>query len=561
MIAAIYARKSQPQPGVTEEAKSCTRQIEHAKAYAARKGWTVAEEHIYIDDDISGAEFARRPGYMRLLGTLGKRAPFDVLIVSELSRLGREQIETAYACKQLAQAGVRVFCYLEDKEVTLDSPTDKFLMSAVAFAAEVEREKARQRVSDGMLRRARQGHVCGGSLFGYRNVRLDGHVDREIVKVEAEVVRRIFEMRANGDGIKAIAKKLNDERIRSPRSRASGRPQAWAPSSVRAVLHNETYAGVAVYNRTKQRDAWGQTRYQDRPPTEWIRVDVPHLRIVDETLWSAAHAKIETAKQVYVRSQNGQLWGRPPDDAASKYLLSGFGRCAACGASMTVRTRHHGGPKSRKRVAGYTCASFDNRGSSVCSNGLWLPLEAADEAILSHLADVMLDPDIVAGAIEDAIRELRPSRDAIEEQRQRLQGELKEVEAAQGRYIQAIGVAGNVAALAAAVSECETRRRAIQGKLDALDGQDRLATFDVASIRRDLAKRVKEWRGLLKRQTPIARQMLARLLDGRIVWTPRKDERAYEFMGAVRYDGLLRGILGVTEGMVSPTGFEPVFQP
>ena len=41
MIAAIYARKSTDQTRVADEAKSVTRQIEHATAYAARKGWTV----------------------------------------------------------------------------------------------------------------------------------------------------------------------------------------------------------------------------------------------------------------------------------------------------------------------------------------------------------------------------------------------------------------------------------------------------------------------------------------------------------------------------------------
>ena len=47
--------------GVGDEEKSVTRQIEHAKAYAAKKGWTVSEEHIFVDDGISGAEFVKRP--------------------------------------------------------------------------------------------------------------------------------------------------------------------------------------------------------------------------------------------------------------------------------------------------------------------------------------------------------------------------------------------------------------------------------------------------------------------------------------------------------------------
>ena len=48
---------------------------------------------------------------------------------NEESRLGREAIETAYALKQLITAGVRVFFYLEDRERTLESPTDKILLS------------------------------------------------------------------------------------------------------------------------------------------------------------------------------------------------------------------------------------------------------------------------------------------------------------------------------------------------------------------------------------------------------------------------------------------------
>src|SRR4051794_36994448 len=106
MNAAIYARKSTEQNGVADEAKSVTRQVEHARAYARRKGWIVLDNHVYVDDGISGAEFEKRPGYLRLMNALKPRAPFQALIMSEESRLGREQIETAYALKQLDEAGV-----------------------------------------------------------------------------------------------------------------------------------------------------------------------------------------------------------------------------------------------------------------------------------------------------------------------------------------------------------------------------------------------------------------------------------------------------------------------
>jgi DNA invertase Pin-like site-specific DNA recombinase len=127
----------------------------------------VLDEHVYVDDGISGAEFANRPGFLRLMNALKPRLPFQVLIMSEESRLGREAIETAYALKQLVQAGVRVFFYLEDRERTLDSPTDKIMLSLTAFADELEREKARQRH---VRRDAAQGE--GGSRHGRRVLRV-----------------------------------------------------------------------------------------------------------------------------------------------------------------------------------------------------------------------------------------------------------------------------------------------------------------------------------------------------------------------------------------------------
>src|SRR3954451_441624 len=94
LIAAIYARKSTEQYGVADEQKSVARQVDHARQYAQRKGWTVDDAAVFVDDGISGAEFANRPGFLRLMNSVKPRAPFQVLVMSEESRLGREAIET-----------------------------------------------------------------------------------------------------------------------------------------------------------------------------------------------------------------------------------------------------------------------------------------------------------------------------------------------------------------------------------------------------------------------------------------------------------------------------------
>jgi DNA invertase Pin-like site-specific DNA recombinase len=134
MVAAVYCRKSTDQSGTADDQKSVVRQLDHARQYAARKGWTIADDHIYTDDGVSGAEFANRPGFLRLMNSLKPGPPFQVLIVSDLDRLGRESIETSYAIKQLNVA-VQVFAYLEDREIRSDSPIDALIMQVQAFGA------------------------------------------------------------------------------------------------------------------------------------------------------------------------------------------------------------------------------------------------------------------------------------------------------------------------------------------------------------------------------------------------------------------------------------------
>jgi hypothetical protein len=56
------------------------------------EGWAVDLAHV------SGAEFVKRPGFLRPMNALKPR-PLQVLVMSAESRLGREQIETAYAPK------------------------------------------------------------------------------------------------------------------------------------------------------------------------------------------------------------------------------------------------------------------------------------------------------------------------------------------------------------------------------------------------------------------------------------------------------------------------------
>ncbi len=539
MISAIYARKSTDQSGVADAEKSVTRQIEHASDYAVGKGWTVAPEHIYSDDGISGAEFANRPGFLRLMNALKPTPPFQVLVMSEESRLGREAIETAYALKQLVTAGVRVFFYLEDRERTLDSPTDKIMLSLTTFADELEREKARQRTYDAMLRKARAGHVTGGRVFGYDNVRVNGHVERRINETESEVVRRIFDLSANGHGMKAIAKRLNAEGAPSPRAQ-QGRSQSWAPSSVRTVLFRDLYRGVITWNQTRKRNQWGQKQQTRRPEDEWVRIPAPHLMIVTDEVWEAAHARLDAARAVYLKGTGGQRFGRPPVGSSSKYLLTNLAQCGCCGSSLKVRTRSH----RHFRAKFYGCSGYHDRGRTICSNGVDIPMEDANGIVLEALLDEVLTPDVLDESVEHALQILMGGEKQSEADRRRLEQQMRRVEGERERLVEAVATGGELGSLLSALRDRESRLDNLRAESEALRSRKQNARqLDGRRIAAELRELAKHWRDVLAGEPAHARPILTKLLVGRVSFTPLEDPKRWELRGQGTIVGLFQTIL------------------
>src|SRR5262249_55401897 len=115
MIAAIYARKSTEQTASPEQ-RSITRQLELSRADAAARGWSAGQE--FTDDAISGAEFVKRKGLRVLMESLQPRPHFDVLVVYELSRLGRDQVRTLAAITDIVEAGVTIACVATGRQIT-----------------------------------------------------------------------------------------------------------------------------------------------------------------------------------------------------------------------------------------------------------------------------------------------------------------------------------------------------------------------------------------------------------------------------------------------------------
>lgn len=115
LSAAIYARRSKEQDNAEDETKSVNRQVENARVFARAKGWTVDEQHIYIDDGISGASsLARLRARARMLEAItgSKHPPFDMLICQAADRFSRRDGDESFTeLKMIAKAGVQVWLY------------------------------------------------------------------------------------------------------------------------------------------------------------------------------------------------------------------------------------------------------------------------------------------------------------------------------------------------------------------------------------------------------------------------------------------------------------------
>jgi DNA invertase Pin-like site-specific DNA recombinase len=551
MQAGVYARKS-PQPdgaNVHEDAKRITRQVENSLAEAARLGFRVSDAHIYTDDQVSGAEFERRPAFMRLLADVQRKPrPFDALIVMDGDRLGREPIETNYHKKRIVQSGIRIFSYLDQREIKFGTQQDKILESVLSVAAGIEREKAAARTKDSLLRKAKAGYVAGGRTFGYRNVRVDGHSEYRIDQIEAAAILRAFELYGHGLGFRKIAAQLNCEGASAPRAR-KGRPAGWSASTVRDVLHRSLYHGEIIWNRRKKRDEWGQRKTSRHPESEIIRVLKPELKIIPDARWEAVQARLHHQRGVYLRSTDGKRHGRPVNGVMSGYTLTGLATCGLCGAGLTVRTRTHG----NARLPLWACRAHVEKGPTVCSNKHQMRTADADRAVLDALEANLLDPGVVERALQDAVAQLQQPADH-DARRTTLQTRLRALTDEETNLTAAVAAGGQLPALVTALRDRAREKETIVTNLAKLDGMAKVARTDGTALRTKLRARIAEWRQILTSEPMVVRQLLGKLLAARLVFRPMTEPGGsvvYVFEGKARMDALLAGVVdgfGLTSG-------------
>ncbi|WP_315805490.1 recombinase family protein [Bradyrhizobium sp. SZCCHNS3002] len=388
---ALYARYSSD----NQRESSIEDQFRLCREHARRERWKVTS--TYHDAAISGASMILRPGVQLLLQD-AQRGLFDVVLGEALDRISRDQADVATLFKHLRFAGVSIVT-LAEGEISELHVGLKGTMNAL-FLKDLALKTHR-----GLRGRVEKGKAGGGLCYGYNVMKgLDANGepirgDREIILEEARIVRRIFRAFAAGKSPKAIAVELNKDGIPGPLGRA------WGDTSIRGhvsrgtgILNNELYAGVLVWNRQRfvKDPATGKRVSRPNPESQWIRIEVPHLKIVDDELWQAARARQQQISALFGpnpantregRAKRLHLANRPVS------LLSGLLTCGCCRGKIGILTPNR-----------YGCLNHHRRGT--CANNRTIMREKIEARVLAGLKDRLVSSEAVAEAVRAYAEEM-----------------------------------------------------------------------------------------------------------------------------------------------------------
>ena len=156
MKAAIFARVS------TADKQTTTRQVNDLRDLCAKQSWTVVAT---ITEHVSGAKKnSEREGVQQLFD-LAQRRSIDKVVVTEISRIGRNVSESVQIIDQLTASGVSLYIQNIGMETLLADGKPNFmfkpiLLTLVGFA-EMERELLRERIRSGLETAKRKGKKLG----------------------------------------------------------------------------------------------------------------------------------------------------------------------------------------------------------------------------------------------------------------------------------------------------------------------------------------------------------------------------------------------------------------
>lgn len=351
-----------------------------------------------IDDGYSGILF-NRPAFQAMLSDI-KNGTVNCVIVKDLSRLGREHVDTSRYLRQIFPAlGVRFIAVTDHIDSEDEHTGDDLVVSIKSILNDNYCRDISIKTRSALQAKRQNGDYVGACpIYGYRR---DPENKNHLVPDEyaAQVVRDIYRLRINGASADRIATELNRLGVLSPLAYkiSKGLPHPtggcadhpgakWSAVTVIRILQDETYTGTLVQGRQTTHNYKLKNQIK-KLPEEWVRTENAHEAIISRQDFDL----VQKLAQLDTRAAAGK---------DSVYLFSGILVCGCCGGRMTRKVNTY---KGRKYVY-YRCPTGKAHG---CSHPAMIREDVLVQCVLAclqaHIKSVISLGELLANISEERI--------------------------------------------------------------------------------------------------------------------------------------------------------------
>lgn len=282
-------------------------QLKAIRDYARKNDMILPEEFIFVDEGISGRKAAKRPEFMKMIGTAKiKPKQFDVILLWKFSRFARNREDSiVYKSMLRNQCGIEVISISEQ----LGEDKTSILIEALIEAMdEYYSINLAEEVRRGMTEKAQRGEVVSTPPFGY-DVKDNVFVPNPET---APIVKMIFNKYLSGRGCLEIAKELNTMGIRTKYG------NKWENRGVEYVLRNVVYTGKLTWTPVK-------SKTRDYKNEATIITQGKHEPIIEQEIFDKVQEMILEKKKLFPKHSR---------QSSNEFMLKGFLKCSNCGGAL-----------------------------------------------------------------------------------------------------------------------------------------------------------------------------------------------------------------------------------
>ena len=289
---------------------------------------------FYEDDDFTGQNF-QRSGFERLLSDL-EAGRVNMVITKDLSRLGRDHIETGfYVEKYFPLNKIRYVAITDDVDTFTESVDNDMTQFKLMFNDFYSKDISKKIRATFDTKRRNGIYIGGFAPYGYK-IEIKGRF--VIDEPAAAIVRRIFATYCEGCTYVSIAKMLNDEGIIPPvlykkqtSKYAGGKPSLtgkWCPQTIRKMLTDKTYIGCMVQKKSRKIN-YKVDKYEILKKEHWIVVPDMHEPVVTKEIFDMVQALVGRNNTKYTKNP------KTGEAIVYQHVLAGLIFCGECGNRMT----------------------------------------------------------------------------------------------------------------------------------------------------------------------------------------------------------------------------------